>query len=93
MVITTSMEIFVEKYRQGRSQDFWNSTKKYQNFNTPYTEKNISRTLIQLHQDNVEDKLGHKIIYKTNNIWEESTIIRISKSRCSIGINSGKKKN
>lgn len=39
MVITTSMEIFVEKYRQGRSQNFWNSTKKYQNFNTPYTDE------------------------------------------------------
>ena len=38
MVVTTSMEIFVEKYRQGRSQDFWNSTKKYQKFITPSSE-------------------------------------------------------
>lgn len=47
---------------------------------------------IQLHQDNVEGNLGKKIIYKTKGIWEEAIIIRISKSRCAIGIDSGLKK-
>jgi len=78
-------------------QVFWNESSKIQNFPEESILSNLSEInpdeLVQLHQDNVEGKLGKIIIYKTNDIWEESIIIRISKSKCSIGIDSGLKKN
>ena len=76
---------------------FFNESSKIQNFPEESILSNLSEInpdeLVQLHQDNVEGKLGKIIIYKTNDIWEESIIIRISKSKCSIGIDSGLKKN
>ena len=79
-----------------KQREFWNITSKIQKFSQNSILDNLveinPNSLIQLHQDNVEGNLGKRIIYKTNGIWEESTIIRISKSKCSIGIDSGLKK-
>lgn len=73
-----------------KQREFWNNTEKIQNFSQNSILDNLVEinpdSLIQLHQDNVEGNLGKRIIYKTKGIWEESTIIRISKSKCSIGI-------
>ena len=79
-----------------KQREFWNTTSTIQKLQEYSILDNIvdidPDSLIQLHQDNVEDKIGKKIIYKTQGIWEESTIVRISKSKCAIGIDSGLEK-
>lgn len=83
-----------------KQRAFWNESSKIQKFSDKEESSEIVDILldldnensIQLHQDNVEGNLGKKIIYKTKGIWEEAIIIRISKSRCAIGIDSGLKK-
>ena len=42
--------------------------------------------LTQIHQDNVREYLGERILFKTKGLFTIGKIIRISKSNCAIGI-------
>lgn len=42
MVITTCMDTFAAKAREDRAREFWNSSKKYQNFTTPTPSPPVS---------------------------------------------------
>ena len=49
--------------------------------------------LTQIHQDNVREYLGERILFKTKGLFTIGKIIRISKSNCAIGIENSLHRN
>ena len=90
-----------------RQREFWMESESIQKFSkTPEKVEEDTETneildflldldtdnLIQIHQDNVREYLGKRILFKTKGLFTVGKIIRISESNCSIGIENNEDK-
>jgi hypothetical protein len=47
---------------------------------------------VMVHEGNVDEYIGHQVIYFTKGVWEISTILNVAITRGSISINSSEEK-
>ena len=75
-----------------RQREFWMQSESIQKFSKTPEKVEVdvkdvdTDKLTQIHQDNVREYFGKRILFNTKGSFTIGKIIRISKSNCSIGI-------